>query len=173
MSLRPQAHDIITFWLFNTVVKSRLHYGKNPWKDAAISGFVTLAGEKMSKSKGNIIRPQEVIDKYGSDAIRYWAATSKLGEDVDYQESDVIAGKKFVNKILNASKFTFLNLKYQKKSPKLIETDRLFLLKLNNLIESATSSFENYNYSRAKLETDSFFWKTFADNYLEIVKFRV
>lgn len=173
MDLRPQAHEIITFWLFNTLIKSRLHFGKNPWKNAAISGFVTMHGEKMSKSKGNVVRPQEILDRYGADAIRYWAASSKLGEDMDYQEKDVVTGKKFITKILNATNFVFMNLKYQKKAPKLHETDRLFLTQLNALIKSATDSFEDYNYSKAKSETDNFFWKAFADNYLEIVKNRV
>ncbi len=176
MSLRPQGHDIITFWLFNTLLKSRLHYKKNPWKDVVISGFVTLKGEKMSKSKGNIVRPQEVIEKYGADALRYWAASSKLGEDFDYQEKDVITGKRFVTKIFNASKFVFMNLKNKPKKPKKAdfhETDRLFLIQLNNLIESATKSFDLYNYSNAKTEIDVFFWRIFTDNYLEIVKNRV
>ena len=173
MSLRPQAHDIISFWLFNTVVKSRLHFNKNPWKDTAISGFVTLQGQKMSKSKGNIVRPQEVMKKYGADSVRYWAASSKLGEDFDYQEKDVVTGKKFVTKILNAANFVFMNFQHQKKAPKLHETDRLMLLQLNKTIESSTKAFEDYNYARAKLEADNFFWKTFADNYLEVVKRRV
>jgi valyl-tRNA synthetase len=173
MSLRPQAHDIITFWLFNTMVKSRLHYNKNPWKDTIISGFVTLNGQKMSKSKGIVIRPQEIIEKYGADAIRYWAASSKLGEDLDYQEKDVLTGKKFVTKILNATNFTFQNLEYQKNMPKLQEADRLLLAELNKVIIVATESFENYNYARAKSETDTFFWKTLCDNYLEIVKYRI
>ena len=172
MSLRPQAHDIITFWLFNTVVKSRLHYGKNPWKDTAISGFVTLEGEKMSKSKGNIVRPQEVIDKYGADAIRYWAASSRLGEDFDYYEKDVVTGQKFVTKILNAANFVFGGIVYQEEMPKLHDTDRLFLSVLNKVIGDATKAFEEYSYSRAKNEADGFFWRTFADNYLEIVKNR-
>ncbi len=173
MNLRPQAHEIITFWLFNTLVKSRMHYGINPWKDVAISGFVTLGGEKMSKSKGNVIRPQEVLEKYGADAIRYWAASSKLGEDVDYQEKDVVTGKKFVTKILNATNFVFANLEYQKKVPELYESDRLLLNELNSVIKTASDSLEKYNYSRAKSEIDNFFWKTLCDNYLEIVKKRV
>lgn len=173
MDLRPQAHEIITFWLFNTIVKSQLHFNKNPWKNAMISGFVTLHGEKMSKSKGNVVRPQEVIEKYGADAIRYWAASSKLGEDFDYQEKDVITGKKFVTKITNAAKFVFSNINYQEKIPKLHETDRLFLVQLNNLIKEVTNSFEAFNYSSAKMLADSFFWQVFCDNYLEIVKNRV
>ena len=173
MDLRPQAHEIITFWLFNTMVKSHLHFGRNPWKHTVISGFVTLEGEKMSKSKGNIVRPQEVMEKYGADAIRYWAASSKLGEDFDYQEKDVVTGRKFMTKILNAANFIFTNLKLPKKAPKLHETDRLFLAQLNNLIKEATDAFEDYNYSHAKLAADSFFWRIFCDNYLEIVKHRV
>ena len=174
MSLRPQAHDIITFWLFNTTVKSNLHYGKNPFKDVAVSGFVTLEGEKMSKSKGNIIEPQEVMKKYGSDALRFWAGGSKLGEDMNYEEKDIFTGKKFVNKILNASRFIFMNLKSKVKKPKkLEELDRLFLRRLNKIIRRATDSFEEYEYSRCKNEVVSFFWNDFTDNYLELVKYRV
>jgi len=173
MNLRPQAHEIISFWLFNTMVKSRLHFNKNPWKETAISGFVTLRGEKMAKSKGNIIRPQEVIEKYCADAIRYWSASSKLGEDIEYQESDVIAGKKFVTKLINATNFLFQELEYQEKQPHLEETDRLLLIQLNQIIKSSTEALEEYNYSQAKLQIDNFFFKIFADNYLEIVKNRV
>jgi valyl-tRNA synthetase len=174
MSLRPQAHDIITFWLFNTMIKSHLHFNKNPWKDVAISGFVTLEGEKMSKSKGNTIQPQEIVEKYGADAIRYWAASSKLGEDFDYNEKDVVTGKKFVTKLLNASNFVFMNLKdYKPKVTELLETDRIFLNKLNELIENSTKNFDNYEYNRVKSDLDNFFWKVFCDNYLEIVKGRI
>jgi valyl-tRNA synthetase len=172
-SLRGNAHDIIRTWDFYTITKSYMHENKLPWENLVISGFITLKGEKMSKSKGNVIRPQEVMEKYGADSIRYWAASSKLGEDFDYQEKDVLTGKKFVNKILNATAFAFMNLKYQNKMPKLEETDRLFLTQLNKLIETATNAFQEYNYSRAKTETDSFFWQTLCDNYLEIIKNRV
>ncbi|MGV8131343.1 MAG: valine--tRNA ligase [Candidatus Pacearchaeota archaeon] len=174
MSLRPQAHEIISFWLFNTIIKSRLHFNKNPWKEATISGYVTLGGEKMSKSKGNIIRPQEITQKYCADAIRYWAATSKLGEDVEYRESDVVAGKKFVTKLSNAANFVFMNIKDKPKKPKKLEkVDELFLRLLNNVILASTNYFENYEYSRSKLNTEEFFWKHFCDYYLEIVKNRV
>lgn len=172
-SLRPQAHDIIRTWTFYTIVKALYHENSIPWKDIIISGFVTMNGEKMSKSKGNVIRPQEIIDKYGADAARFWAASPKLGEDLSYREKELAIGNRFITKILNASKFVFMNLKYQKGLPKLLETDRLFLTQLNKVIESCTSAFEKYNYSKAKLEAESFFWTTFADNYLEIVKNRV
>jgi len=175
MSLRPQAHEIITFWLFNTVFKSNIHFGKNPWKDVMISGFVTLEGEKMAKSKGNVIEPQAVMEKYGADALRYWAASSSLGEDLDYQEKEIVAGTRFVNKLFNASKFVFMNLKNHnnKKPRKLLEIDRIFLERVNEIIEKTTKSFLNYNYSQVKLIIDRFFWMSFCDNYLEIIKNRI
>ena len=173
MNLRPQAHDIITFWLFNTLLKSNLHFNKNPWENIMISGFVTLEGEKMSKSKGNIINPGEVIEKYGADSLRYWASSSKLGEDADYQEKEVVTGKRFLTKLFNATKFVFINLKEKIKTSEIEEVDRLFLIKLNRVIEQATADFENYEYARIKSNADRFFWHFFCDNYLEIVKRRV
>jgi len=175
MNLRPQAHDIITFWLFNTVVKNQIHYNKNPWKDVVISGFVLDPHrKKMSKSKGNVVEPQEVIEKYSADSLRYWAAGSKLGDDLSYQEKDILTGKKFINKILNSANFVFMNLKnYKPKKVNLVETDKLFLNKLNNTIKRCTENFDIYEYSKSKAEADNFFWSIFCDNYLEIVKSRV
>ena len=173
-SLRPQAHDIIRTWLFYTLAKSLLHENKIPWENTMISGFVTLGGEKMSKSKGNVISPQEVMEKYSADTLRFWAAGSKLGEDLDYQEKDIIIGKKFETKLWNASNFVFMNLKdYKNKKPNLEKIDELFLIKLNSLVKICTEGFESYEYSKAKLETEKFFWSMFCDNYLEIVKKRI
>jgi valyl-tRNA synthetase len=174
-SLRPQAHDIIRTWLFYTVAQSNYHENKIPWENSMISGFVTLKGEKMSKSKGNVISPQEVVEKYSADTLRFWAAGSKLGEDLDYQEKELETGKKFITKLMNASNFVFMNLEgYDGKKPKVLErVDELFLLKLNEVIEQSTFAFVNYEYSRAKLEAEKFFWQIFCDNYLEIVKDRV
>ncbi|MDP3966528.1 MAG: valine--tRNA ligase [archaeon] len=175
-SLRPQAHEIIRTWTFYTIVKAYFHEKKIPWKNIMLSGYVTLSGEKMSKSKGNVINPKEVILKYGADPIRFWAAGSKLGYDLDYQEKDIVTGKKFVNKLLNASRFVFMNLKDydgKKKPKKLEKIDELFLDNLNELIKSVTKHFESYDYSSAKQEIEQFFWGDFCGNYLEIVKKRV
>ncbi|MEK6951538.1 MAG: class I tRNA ligase family protein, partial [Nanoarchaeota archaeon] len=175
MSLRPQASEIITFWLFNTVFKSNIHFSKNPWNDVMISGFVTLEGEKMSKSKGNVIEPQKVLEQYGADSLRFWAASSKLGEDTDYQEKDIITGKKTITKLFNASKLVLMNLKdYKNEKPKKLELIDLWLLsKLNNIIKISTENFEKYEYSKTKSETENFFWNTFCNYYLEIVKDRL
>jgi len=173
-SLRPQAHDIIRTWAFYTIIKSLFHKNKIPWRDVMVSGFVTLEGTKMSKSKGNVIEPQEVLQKYGADALRFWAAGSKLGEDLNYQEKDLVAGKKFITKLWNASRFVFMNLKdYKNRKPKLEKIDELFLKKLNSLIKSVSLGFEKYEYSKARFETERFFWNVFCDNYLEIVKKRI
>ncbi len=174
-SLRPNAHDIIRTWAFYTIVKSYMHEKEIPWKDIVVSGIVSLGGEKMSKSKGNIIEPKDVLDKYSADALRFWAAGSKLGSDLDYQEKDLVAGTKMINKLLNASRFVFMNLEgYKGEKPKKIEKlDELFLGELNSLVEISTKSFMNYEYSKAKQEVEQFFWQDFCDNYLEIVKKRV
>lgn len=175
MSLRPQGHDIIRTWAFYTIVRAYLHEKKIPWNEIIISGNVSLKGEKMSKSKGNVIKPQDVMHQYGSDALRFWASSSKLGSDLDYQEKDLVAGKKMINKLVNASKFVFMNLKeYNKEKPdKLEKIDELFLAKLNLLIRNSTKNFEEYEYSKVKNEVEQFFWSDFCDNYLEIVKKRI
>ena len=174
-SLRPQAHDIIRTWAFYTIVKSLLHKDKIPWNDVMISGFVRLEGEKMSKSKGNVVDPQKIMQEYGADALRFWAAGSKLGEDLNYQEKDLVTGKRTITKLMNASRFVFMNLKdYDGKKPKNLEKiDEEFLEFLGGLISGFKSNFLSYNYSQAKQSIEHFFWIYFCDNYLEIVKKRV
>ncbi len=180
MSLRPQAHDIINFWLFYSMAKTQLLQGVTPWSTVAISGWVLdPKGEKMSKSKGNVVAPQEVIQKYSADAIRFWAATSKLGDDLPYQEKDVLTGQKFVTKLWNASKFSMLHLQdhepteRESKSAVTEAFDRWLLSKLHKVIKESTESFDNYEYAKTRAEVEQFFWHTFCDNYLEIVKDRL
>jgi valyl-tRNA synthetase len=176
LSLRPQAHDIIRTWAFYTIVKSWLHEKNIPWKDIVISGNVSLGGEKMSKSKGNVVDPVEVMNTHGSDALRFWAASSKLGADLDYHEQDLIAGKKFITKLQNAARFVFMNLENydpKTKPKKFRKIDELFLTKTGLLIQRATESFEKYEYSKARSDVEQFFWHDFCDDYLEIVKKRV
>ena len=196
MTMRPQAHDIITFWLFNTVVKSQLHNKINPWKDCVISGWaLDPKGKKMSKSKGNIIEPQIMIEKYSSDCLRFWAAGSKLGEDLSFQEKDMVTGQKFITKFWNAAKFAIMHLQdykglqmskksrndfsghledYKNTKPKSLEAfDKWLLSKLNNLIKTSTEAFDQYEYARTKADTEKFFWQILCDNYLEIAKDRL
>lgn len=176
MTLRPQAHDIITFWLFNTTFRSNIHFNENPWRDCMISGWaLDPHGKKMSKSKGNVIEPQVMIDKYCADALRFWAAGSKLGEDLPFQEKDLVTGQKIITKLWNACKFALMHLEdYDLSQPKELQVmDRWVLSKLTDVIKYGTESFEKYEYSRVKMDTDKFFWQVFCDNYLEIVKDRL
>lgn len=175
MSLRPQAHDIITFWLFNTVVKGLFHSNDIPWKHVMISGWaLDPHGKKMSKSKGNTIEPLEMIHKYSADCLRYWAASSKLGADLPFQEKEFVAGKKFITKLWNASRFVIGHLgDYNYRKIELSPVDRWLLSKLHRLIRDNTAAFESFKYSRVKADTENFFWHVLCDHYLELVKDRL
>jgi len=117
MSLRPQAHDIITFWLFNTVVKGLFHHKGIPWENTIISGWaLDPEGKKMSKSKGNVVEPRDVIEKYSADGLRLWAAGSKLGEDLPFKEKDLVTAKRFLTKMWNASRFALPQLEERNKA---------------------------------------------------------
>ncbi len=175
MSLRPQAHEIIRTWLFYTVIKSLLHTHSLPWSTVMISGHgLDPNGKAMHKSKGNIVEPLPIVDKYSADALRWWAASAKLGDDLPFKEKEVVYGQKFVNKLFNASRFVSIHIKdYTPEEPGLELIDRWLLTKLNDVIRESTENFERYEYSKAKALTEQFFWGDFCDNYLEIVKDRL
>ncbi len=175
MTLRIQAHEIIRTWAFYTIVKSVYHHRTVPWSNIMLSGFVMDPhGQKMSKSKGNVIEPQAMIDKFSADAVRYWAASGKLGEDIAYQEKELLNGQRTVTKLWNATQFVSLHLAdYLDKKPKLELMDQWLLSKLQDLTATVTQSFDEYSYWKVKSDVDQFFWHTFCDYYLEIVKDRL
>ncbi|MFH1668857.1 MAG: valine--tRNA ligase [Candidatus Woesearchaeota archaeon] len=179
MSLRPQGHDIISFWLFNTVVKSYMHFEMKPWNDCFINGWMLdPKGKKMSKSKGNVIEPQMMIQKYCADALRYLAGSSKLGDDLSFQEKEMVTGQKMVNKVWNATRFAIMGLEGFDPSTRFEDVelrpmDRWALSKLQKVITDATESFEKYEYSKAFAVTTKLFWGTICDNYLEFCKDRL
>jgi len=183
MSLRPQGHDIISFWLFHTVVKSLYHTGKVPFQDVLINGMVLdPEGKKMSKSKGNVVVPQEVMADFPADAIRYWAAGSKSGEDLPFKEKDIRTGQKLLTKLWNASRFsqTFLGdnkLIAEDQTPKepsqFEQIDRWMLSKLNDTSREVERLFDNYQFGKVRDLLHHFFWSDVCDNYLEIAKSRL
>jgi valyl-tRNA synthetase len=115
-----------------------------------------------------------MIEKYCADALRFWAAGSKLGEDLPFQEKDLMTGQKMVTKLFNASKFTIMHLEdYNLEKVELKPMDKWLLSKLNKLVKDSTESFGKYEYARTKADTEKFFWQTLCDNYLEIAKDRL
>ncbi|UWF76708.1 valine--tRNA ligase [Microbacterium neungamense] len=172
--LRPQGQDIIRTWLFSTMLRSTLEDGRSPWRNAAISGFIVDPDrKKMSKSKGNVVTPADILDKHGSDAVRYWSASSRLGMDAAFDPQNptqVKIGRRLAIKILNAAKFV-LSFPVPEGAQITHALDASMLTALDGVVREATKAYENYDQARALEVTEAFFW-TFCDDYLELVKER-
>ncbi|KAA9394031.1 valine--tRNA ligase [Kocuria coralli] len=180
MDLRPQGHDIIRTWLFSTAVRSHSLADTIPWTNTALSGWILDPDrKKMSKSKGNVVVPHEVLEKYGSDAVRYWAASAKLGADTAYDEGQMKIGRRLAIKLLNASKFvlgqgvTEASVIGPGADASVLTNglDRALLARLRDVVTQSSEAFARYEYARALQLTESFFW-TFTDDYVELVKDR-
>jgi len=177
MDLRPQAHEIIRTWLFSTVVRAHLEFDGLPWAHASISGWVLDPDrKKMSKSKGNVVTPMNLLEQYGSDAVRYWAVSGRPGTDTAFDEGQMKVGRRLAIKLLNASKFALGHIgesPERSAEPEAVTAalDRGLLAELATLIADATASFDEYDYARALERTERFFWG-FCDDYVELVKQR-
>ncbi|MGO1539906.1 MAG: valine--tRNA ligase [Leucobacter sp.] len=178
-NLRPQGQDIIRTWLFSTLLRSELESGTLPWQHAGISGWILDPDrKKMSKSKGNVVTPAGMLEQHGSDAVRYWAASAKLGTDASFDPQNptqIKIGRRLAIKLLNAAKFTLgfdaSGVADAGDNAVTEALDRSMLAALAQVIEGATRAFESYDHARALEVTESYFW-TFCDDYLELVKER-
>ncbi|MGN6205560.1 valine--tRNA ligase [Humibacter sp.] len=171
--LRPQGQDIIRTWLFSTLLRAQLEEGVAPWKHAALSGFIVDPDrKKMSKSKGNVVTPADILEQHGSDSVRYWAASSRLGTDSAFDPQNptqIKIGRRLAIKVLNAAKFI---LGFPEGDSTVTESlDRSMLAGLADVVAEATKALDDYDHAKALEVTESFFW-AFCDDYLELVKER-
>ena len=181
--MRSQGQDIIRTWLFSTVLRAELEHGTVPWKHAGISGFIVDPDrKKMSKSKGNVVTPAAMLDDHGSDAVRYWAASSRLGTDAAFDAQNpkqMKIGRRLAIKVLNAAKFVHSfeapaghgGVDALSASAITEPLDRDMLATLAEVVRVATKALDEYDHARALEVSEQFFW-TFTDDYLELVKER-
>ncbi|MEM2787770.1 MAG: valine--tRNA ligase [Archaeoglobaceae archaeon] len=173
VSLRPQGHDIIRTWAFYTILRSLALVGEIPWEEIVINGIVFGEdGRKMSKSIGNVISPEEVVEKYGADALRQWAASGVIGEDLIFSWREVVASSRFQQKLWSVARFALMHI--GNGSPQNLRiADKWILSKLNKLILFVRESMERYRFDEALKAIRNFVWYEFADNYIELVKGRL
>jgi valyl-tRNA synthetase len=178
MDLRPQAHEIIRTWLFYTVLRSQAEFGVLPWRHAAISGWILDPDrKKMSKSKGNAVTPMDLLREYGTDAVRYWSASARLGVDTAFDVAQLKIGRRLAIKILNATRFV-LGIEPDERaaaeaiSARITEPIDLALLRrLASAADRCTAALDDYDHATALEQAERFFW-FFCDDYLELVKAR-
>jgi valyl-tRNA synthetase len=170
MDLRPQAHEIIRTWLFTSVLRAQLEDGRLPFRHVAVSGWIVDPDrKKMSKSRGNALTPQHLIDTYGADGVRYWASRAQLGVDTTFDEQQMKVGRRLAVKLLNASKLVVALEVEQARSGADAPLDRQLLARLADTVAVATSALTAYEHARALELVERSFWG-FCDDYLELVK---
>jgi valyl-tRNA synthetase len=176
--IRPQGHDIIRTWAFYTILRSVALTGSKPWEEILINGMVLGEdGFKMSKSRGNIIVPEEILGKYGADALRQWSAMgAATGSDIMFNWNDVVAASRFQTKMWNIAKFALIQLEkegFDQNAPVTALADRWLLVRLSDTIQQVSAAMECYQFDTALKAIREFAWETLADNYIEMVKGRL
>lgn len=178
-NIRPQGHDIIRTWAFYTTLRTLALEGEKPFDDIVINGMVFGEdGNKMSKSKGNVIGPGDVLGDYGADALRTWASNSLPGSDVAFDWKDIKYGYKFLRKFWNAFRFISMHIfdeeiKYEDVSSNLNPTDKWILSKLNAVNKEVDEAFDSFTFSTTINSIQKFVWHDFCDEYIEAVKYRL
>jgi valyl-tRNA synthetase len=177
--LRPQGHEIIRTWAFYTLVKSLMHENTIPWKNVMVNGWVLTADKaKMSKSKGNVISPVQLMAEHGTDVVRYWASAFAPGTDIIFSEDAFKNGKRLVNKLWNAAKFVSSHMGAMNiTAPSILKVncdiDRWIISRLHEVVQAATKAFDGFEYFASRSKVEAFFWRDFCDNYLELIKTRI
>ena len=176
--IRPQGHDIIRTWAFYTILRSLALTGEKPWEQILVNGMVLGEdGFKMSKSRGNIIAPEEILGQYGADALRQWAAAgAATGSDIQFNWNDVVAASRFQTKLWNIARFSLLQLRkedVEEASEPTLLADRWLLARLSSCVAEVTEAMEAYQFDRGLKAIREFAWEVLADEYIELVKGRL
>ena len=176
-TIRPQGKDIIRTWLYYTLLRCIYLTGQLPWKNAWIMGYgVDDKGEKMSKSKGNVIDPLPIINKYGADTFRFWSASeANLGYDFRCSEQKIINSQKFLSKLWNIGRFisNFELIDEENKPQKLNTTDKWILAELDDISRKSINGYNELNFFIPSNTIREFTWNIFAAHYIELVKSRL
>ena len=176
-TIRPQGKDIIRTWLYYTLLRCIYLTGQLPWNNAWIMGYgVDDKGEKMSKSKGNVIDPLPIINKYGADTFRFWSASeANLGYDFRCSEQKIINSQKFLSKLWNIGRFisNFELIDEENKPQKLNTTDKWILAELDDISRKSINGYNELNFFIPSNTIREFTWNIFAAHYIELVKSRL
>ncbi len=183
ISLRPQAHDIIRTWAFYTILRSVLLTEKPPFREIMMDGFILSEdGTPMHTSLGNVIDPLNVLNEFGADALRYYAATCSLGMDNAFRFKDIKRGQRLLRKFWNIQMFISSALKKAGIDPKELKdiplddhsvVDRWILTLYSIVVKNARENMDIFQFDRAMKDIEYFMWHVFADNYIEMVKHKV
>ncbi len=174
MSMRPQSHDIIRTWAYYTILRSLHLTGKKPWDEVMIHGFIMAPdGRPMHTSDGNVIDPMPLLEKYGGDAMRYYAATCSLGMDHAFKEQELVRGSRLATKTWNVMRMVGAACKEKPSKPAAMHpVDAWVLSRFGRLVREAEARCEAFEFDRTMALIQEFLWHEFADHYLELVKHR-
>ena len=172
-SMRPQGKEIVRTWLYYTIVKSMHLFNKPPFKHCWIHmHIIDEKGKKMSKSIGNVIDPQEILKKYGTEAFRIWSCLEGniTKGDIRCSFERIEGNSKFLTKLWNVTRF--ISMFPEPDDAELTDTDKWILDELGLLIEKTKKNYEIYEFSVIAEDIRNFVWNIFASHYVEMVKVR-
>ncbi|MFB6071791.1 MAG: valine--tRNA ligase [Halobacterium sp.] len=178
VDLRPQGHDIIRTWAFYTLLRTGALTDEKPWEDVLVNGMVFGPdGNKMSKSRGNVVEPDEAIEEYSADAVRQALALGgQPGSDIQFQWKEVKSASRFLTKLWNIVKFAsghFDEDTPEIQDPAYRDADRWILSELTRVADEVEAEMEAYRFDAALRRLREFAWEDLADDYVELVKGRL
>jgi len=174
MTMRPQGLEILRTWAYYTILRSLLLIGEKPWDETMVHGFIMAPdGSPMHASAGNVIDPMPLIEKYGGDAMRYYAATCALGIDHAFKEQELVRGGRLATKAWNIMRMVGSACPSKPPPPSSMHPiDAWILSRFGRLVKSVEESSEEYRFDQAMATLENFLWHEFADHYIELVKHR-